>query len=265
MDKKLKDLGISQKQFERIVQSKKLKKPKILKRYISDKIIKLGVVSDTHICSIHEKLDELHTFYDICQKVGVDAFLHAGDIVAGWGIYHGQENEVHTYGAMAQSKYVIDNYPKVKGLKTYFITGNHCESWWRKSGVDVGELISTGREDMDYLGMYDADLFLSGIRIRLHHGDGGGSYALSYKGQKYAEQIPSGRKPRLMILGHWHTSFYFFYRNIHILNAGCFESQSLYLARKMLNPAIGGWIVELRLGKKRNDVIACQTCWIPFF
>jgi hypothetical protein len=117
---------------------------------------------------------------------------------------------------------------------------------------------------MVYLGQYSADIILSGTRIRLHHGDGGGAYALSYKGQKLAESIPSGQKPRVFIMGHYHTAFYFWYRNMHVINAGCFEDQTLFLLRKGLNPAIGGWLVELRLGKKANDILACQTSWIPF-
>jgi hypothetical protein len=65
--------------------------------------------------------------------------------------------------------------------------------------------------------------------------------------------------------GHFHTAFYFWYRNIHILNAGCFEGQTLFLRRKMLNPAIGGWIVEMRLTNQANDVVAFNPSWIPFF
>ena len=263
----MKELGLTSKQVENILLSRKTKKnkPQILKRYMSDRELRFGIVSDTHLCSTHEKLNELHTFYHICKKMKVDTILHAGDMVAGWKVYRGQENEVHTFGAIGQSNYVIENYPKVKGIKTYFITGNHCESFWKLAGIDIGDVIADKREDMIYLGMYDADVFLKGVHIKLHHGDGGGAYALSYKGQKYAEQIPSGKKPRVMIIGHFHTSFYFWYRNIHIINAGCFEGQTTFLARKMLNPAIGGWIVDLRLGKKKNDVIACQTGWIPFF
>jgi predicted phosphodiesterase len=259
------ELGITKGQLKSMLYNKKKPKPKILKRYISEKTIKFGVVSDTHLCSNHEALDELHTFYEICRKSGITTVLHAGDVVSGWGIYHGQENEVKVFGTRNQADYVVDNYPKVKGIETVFITGNHDEAWLKRAGIDIGELIAEKRPDMKYVGFYDADVMLGGVKIKLHHGDGGGAYALSYKGQKFAEQIPSGEKPRVLIIGHYHTAFYFWYRNMHILNAGCFERQSMYLKRKMLNPAIGGWIIELRTTKKPNDVIACKTSWIPFF
>lgn len=260
----LKDMGLTEEEVKKIILGRQ-KKPKVLDHHITDKHFEFGVVSDTHLCSTEEKLDELHTFYDICRKVGVKTVLHAGDLVSGWRVYRGQENEVKVFGAKNQAEYVIKNYPKVKGIYTYFILGNHDESWYKLAGVDIGELIAAKRDDMWYFGFYEATITLNGVKIMLHHGDGGGAYALSYKAQKYAEAIPSGSKPRVLIFGHWHTAHYFWYRNIHILNAGCFEGQTLFLRRKMLNPAIGGWIVDMRTTKKPNDVVSFKPAWIPFF
>jgi len=260
----IKDLGISQGQLKRILAGKNVK-PRVLKKNISNKVFTVGIVADTHFCSIHEKINELHTFYAICKKEGIKYVLNAGDLVSGWGIYHGQENEVHTFGAKNQAGYVIKNYPKVEGITTYFITGNHDMSWWNKSGIDVGELISEKRNDMIYLGQYEGNLELGGVKFRLLHPDGGGSYALSYKAQKIAEQIPSGNKPHVLIFGHWHTSHYFFYRNMHIFNAGCFEGQSLFLLRKGINPIIGGWTAEIRIGRdKKGTILSMRPCFIPF-
>lgn len=245
--KEAKDVGItSDAMLQRILKGKEFK-PKTLKKSFQGKHFRFGVVSDTHFCSIHEKIHELHEFYAHCKRQGVDTVVNAGDIVAGWGIYKGQENEVHTYGADAQIAYVVKNYPKVKGIKTAFITGNHDLSWWNRSGVDIGAKVAEQREDMVYLGQYEGFLNIGGVKIQLSHPDGGGAYALSYNAQKIAEQIPSGKKPHILIFGHWHTSHYFSYRNIHILNAGCFEGQSLFLKRKGINPVIGGWIIDIEV------------------
>lgn len=259
----LKELGLTEENVKKILLGKKKPKPKVLTRYFTDEEFAFGIVSDTHLCSTHEKLDELHTFYSICKKSGVKFILHAGDIVAGWGMYKGQENEVKVFGAMAQAEYAIKNYPREEGISTYFITGNHCNSFYKTAGVDVGEIISQ-REDMVYLGQCGGEVIINGVKFQLLHPDGGGAYALSYRGQKIAEQIASGKKPHVLILGHFHVANFFFYRNIHIFNAGAFEGQNLYLLRKGLNPAIGGWICKVKAGKK-DPVIALQATWIPFF
>jgi len=263
--KTLKELGISDVQLKRITNGKKAR-PKILDYQMTDQHFRFATMADNHFCSIHEKMDELHTFYDICRKEGIKIVFNSGDLVAGWGIYRGQENEVHTFGAKNQAQYVINNYPKVKGITTYFITGNHDLSWWNKSGVDIGDIIVKERKDMIYLGQYQGDVIIDGIKVRLSHPDGGGAYALSYKAQKIAEQIPSGSKPHILLFGHWHTAHYFFYRNIHIINCGCFESQSTFLMRKGINPIIGGWIVSARVSKDRKkSLVAFKPAFIPFF
>ena len=141
----------------------------------------------------------------------------------------------------------------------------HDLSWWKRSGVDIGVLISAKRKDMVYLGQYSGEVVLSGIRIRLIHPDGGGAYAISYKMQKLIEQIPSGRKPHIFIAGHYHTALYFFYRNIHAFQAGCFEGQTTFLLRKGLNPAIGGWIIDVETNKdKRKAVLSLSPTFVPF-
>lgn len=76
--KLLKELGITQKQLISILRGRD-RKPKILKQNISKEVFTFGVVSDTHLCSTHEKLDELWTFYEICRKEGIKTIVHAGD------------------------------------------------------------------------------------------------------------------------------------------------------------------------------------------
>ena len=258
----MKELGISKEQLRKLVRGKK-SNPKILKQDLSDDTFKFGIVGDTHLCSIHEKLNELHTFYEICRKEKIEVVVHAGDVLAGINVYHGQEFEVHTLGAKKQVDYVAKNYPKVKGIKTYFILGNHDMVYWHRMGIDVGDMISTQREDMVYLGQYQGDLFINGIDIRLVHPDKSGAYAVSYNLQKMAEQIPSGKKPHIFIAGHYHTSLYFFYRLIHLFQAGCFEDQSLFLLRKGINPTIGGWTVKVRIAKDKT-ILSITPTFIPF-
>lgn len=118
---------------------------------------------------------------------------------------------------------------------------------------------------MVYLGQYQADAIIGRAKIRLTHPSGGTAYALSYRGQKMAEQIQSGKKPDILVIGHFHRMVYFFYRNIHILEPGTFQSQTEYQMRKAINPAIGGWICEIKEGKGKDRVLALKICWIPFF
>jgi len=235
---------MTEQQIQKILNAKK---PRIRKVKIGKgNMLKVGIVSDTHLNSIHEKLGELHATYKFFKEHGVNTVLHAGDLTDGQGIYRGHENEIHTFGADRQVQYFCDNYPKIDGIKTYFITGNHDDSFYKKSGVDIGSIIARKRQDMMYIGKYFGRIELDDVRFDLVHGDSGGAYALSYKSQKYAEQIASGNKPQVLIFGHWHLSLYFWYREMHIFNAGCYQGQTGYLLRKGLNPCIGGWYLKIK-------------------
>lgn len=239
--------GLSEKQLERILIAKKQAEVDDLKLEISDSY-KFGAIADTHLCSNHEKITELNKYYDICKQEGITDVYHAGDIIAGQGIFRGQEYEIHTFGADNQVEYVVNNYPKRDGITTHFILGNHDYIYYKKMGIDVGKMIDSRRKDLNYLGQFQADVMWSGIRlIRLLHPDGGMPYALSYRAQKIVEQISSGEKPRILLMGHLHTEYKFNYRNIDVVGCGCFEGQSAYLLRKGINPVIGGYIIEIKL------------------
>lgn len=255
--------GISEKELERILIAKKQTEIDDLNLEITD-TYKFAAISDTHLCSKVEMMSELHKFYDECQKRGITDVYHAGDILDGQSCYRGHEYEVNVFGADNQVEYLVNNYPQREGINTHFILGNHDYKYYRNSGVDVGKMINKRREDLNYLGQFQADVMWNGIKlIRLLHPSGGMPYARSYRAQKIVEQMPSGEKPRIMIMGHLHVELKFDYRNVCILQPGCFQGQSNYLARKGINPVIGGYIVEIGIANDdKNSVISVKPEFI---
>ena len=260
-----KEFGLNDKQVRRILMGK-YGRPRILRRAITDKTFNFGIVSDTHLCSIEERLNELHTFYEICRKKGIKYVVHAGDVVSGSNVYRGQENEIHTFGFKRQADYAIKNYPLVKGIETFFICGNHDLDYWKRAGVDIGEIITAKRPDMVYLGQDQADVVLGNVRIRLFHPGGGTAYADSYHLQRTIAALEAGTKPQILIMGHYHRTLYLFDRNVHGFLGGTFEGQTTFQLRKRINPMIGGWTVKCHIAKdKYNSVVSITPCWIPFF
>ena len=204
-----------------------------------------GFVTDTHLCSTHERLADLDTTYKIFQKEGITKVYHAGDVVAGVNVYKGQNNELKVWGMDNQAEYVRKQYPKVDGMTTYFITGNHDNSFLNDAGADIGLLIESKRGDMVYLDQIEADVKLAqNVKMRLWHGGGGSAYALSYKGQRLVASLEGGNKPNIILAGHYHQPFYMDYRNVHYLQGGAYERQSIWLKRIGIQPACTAWIVE---------------------
>ena len=215
---------------------------------------KFGVVSDTHLVAKNCMLKELHDFYNLAYREGVRRFFHSGDLTDGMGgVYKGQLREIKVFGADDTAKYVQENYPNPHWeCVTEFINGNHDEDYLKQGWVDIWEAITRLRDDMNYLGFYDATVNLNGMKIGLHHWAGGWSYAKSYKIQKFVEAIVPKKKPRVYILWHYHQSLYMMVQDVHSILPWSFQGQGDFAVRLWLSSCVGGYIVEIELTKDKQ-------------
>ena len=225
---------------------------------------RFAVVSCTQIGSKYQQLSHLYTFYQICQRRKIEIVLHCGDLVEGERVYRGQEYELFLHGADQQRRYVIENYPKMKGVQTKVILGNHDESFYKTAGYNIVESICREREDMEYVGDYYATAQIDGIKVAMMHSAGGVAYARSYKLQKIIEQLAPEVKPHMLFVGHWHVQAHIpAYRNVEAFSMGCFQAQTPFLTRLGLFPNIGGVILEVITNE--SGIKSVKTEWIPFY
>lgn len=223
---------------------------------------RFGVVSDTHMGSKYQQLTYLHEFYDLCSKEGIDTVLHVGDLVHGSPKMHRDmilESFVH--GADAQVDYAAENYPKREGIKTLLIAGNHDTSFWEDSGSDVVSHFCQQREDATYLGQRGAYVEFGSASVYLWHPRGGGSYALSYRLQKWIEQVSPDAKPHMVLVGHWHSPVHIpAYRNVEALRLPCYQSQTPFEKTLGLHPVVGGMLMDLWTSDEGIEDL--QTRWV---
>jgi hypothetical protein len=221
---------------------------KVINHVTKAKRIRFGLISDTHLCSKKQQLTHLNDYYDECADRGIERVYHSGDVLAGDKVYQGQTYEVFKHGFDEQLDYTVDNYPKRRGIKTSFITGNHDLDFFKHGGADIGPKIAEKRDDTEYCGKLSAIVNLAPqVSLQLLHMDGGVPYALTYKSQRIVDGLPGGEKPKIISFGHDHQRAYFFRRNVHALHAGCFEGQTFLLKRKGIMPEIGGWFCEIEV------------------
>lgn len=224
--------------------------PQVYKAKAKERHIRFGAISDTHLCSAEERLEHLSEYYAYLESLGIDTVYHCGDILDGDHVYTGHLYEVKCVGEDAQVDYVVQHYPRVGNINTYFITGNHCLSYYKRGGSDPGPKIAAARPDLIYLGKFAAYMEIyPGVLLYLLHQDGANPYAHTYRSQRIAAGFMGGEKPKIMLLGHDHQAIYYFERNIHIMHAGCFQAQTSYLKRKGIMPKVAGWVCEVHIGK----------------
>ena len=95
---------------------------------ISQKL-RLLFISDTHLACKHDRIDILKYLYEKAEERGVDAVLHCGDILDGMYTNRPQQiYELRCHGFDEHLEYVVKRYPR-SDIKTYFIGGNHLDTY----------------------------------------------------------------------------------------------------------------------------------------
>ena len=189
--------------------------------------LKLLLISDTHLASRYDRLDILRYLYAKADELGVKHVLHSGDFTDGRSNRPEQVYELREASYEGQVDYCVDKYPTFDG-KTYAISGNHDDWWYKAAGSEIVKSIARRRDDIVYLGPDVADLKIGSLKIRLFHGSGGGAYAKSYKLQKYLDTIPLAERPDILQTGHIHQSFYMKQDKTHCFQTSCLEDLTPY-------------------------------------
>ena len=211
------------------------------------------VVSDTHFGSIHNQLHLLNKIYEECDKRGIKIVLHVGDIVDG-NYPNRPENprQQFLHGFDEQAGYVVDMYPKVEGITTYYILGSHDETHYKNGQATINEWVSRCRDDMVYLGQDVGEFNLDGVKIVLDHPGGGSAQSLSYKPQKRIEVMESLHKPKILLIGHYHKSYAFTYRNVQCVLVPALCDKTQFQQKQGLSNALGAYFLDIYSDKKGN-------------
>ena len=203
-----KDINIEQSNDTLVFKKNASKKaPTITKLDITDSKLKhsqLCVVSDTHFGNIHNQLHLLNDIYQEAYNRGIKTILHVGDLVDGNYLNRPESpRQQFLHGFDEQVGYVVDMYPEIDGITTYYILGSHDETHYKNDQATVNEWVSRCRKDLVYLGQDTGEFNVEKVKIILDHPGGGSTQSLSYKPQKRIEIIESHLKPKLLLIGHY--------------------------------------------------------------
>ena len=108
----------------------------------NDNNIKCMLISDTRFGSIYQQTSILNDMYLKAKAMGVKYVFLTGDVVE--GVYKGAKSiynsTLHKDGYDDQADYVAACFPRVDGITTYFVTGEHDLSFLKtKDKVDIGK------------------------------------------------------------------------------------------------------------------------------
>ena len=234
--------------------------------------VRIGVISDTHFGSKFQQPTYLIEHLEYMRKRKVDLIVHAGDVTDGSVHMHpGFEYELWAHGVDAQIKAAAQVLtPAAARLKVpwYFIGGNHDASHTKSAGVDVVNWLCGQSEWFNYLAPEQGGsrnsvgwLRFGSLEVQVCHPHMGSAYALSYRPQKWIEQLAPENKPHLVLMGNFHKCLQLDYRNVFALLLPSFQAQSGWMASKGISSYVGSAVLEVGL-EPRGLAPSVQVEWL---
>ena len=98
---------------------------------------------------------------------------------------------------------------------------------------------------MIYLGQDIGEINIDSVKIILDHPGDGSAQAISYKAQKRIEILEPHSKPKLLLIGHYHKSYSFSYRNIQCIEVPALCHKTQFQQKKGLMNYLGAYFIDI--------------------
>lgn len=223
-------------------------------RLYEGRTFKVAILSDTHMGHLKHDNQALHAFYEYAYAQGIRDFYHAGDIVDGY--YKNRDSSIYEQYAVGfdnQLEDVVKNYPKMNGVTTYFITGNHDATHVRNGGANIGSAIASRRDDLIYLGHNFAKVWLTEeVDLNLIHPGDGSAYSVSLRAQKIIDSATGKRRSKIMAIGHYHKMDWIYWDDIHAFTMPSFIHQTEFMETRNLKSYVGAYILTIKVDSNGN-------------
>ena len=250
-----------------MVASAKGERPDQIKTPVRTKVtgkFKVLITGDWHIGHNKFREDWFYSMIDNAVSEKVDFCWHTGDILEGMSTRPGHVYELDCIGFEAQfakAKRLIGDCP----FQVRAIIGNHDLWGMQKAdqGINVGLRLAESLDNFEYLGIHEAMEKVNNIKVLLWHGMDGSAYSISYRTQKFIENLQGGEKPNILLAGHSHKSLFYETRNVHVLETGTLCEQTGFMRNKKLAAHTGYWIVEVEYGD--YGVVRIRPEWNAFY
>ena len=213
--------------------------------------ISFVVISDTRFGSKAQQLSILNDIYSNANKMGIKNILHCGNISE--GLYSINNKYAHTLfldDTWIQVNYIAENYPKIDGIKTYFITGVKDETHLKKNKINIGKRISEAREDMIYLGANTCNIYIDKVEALMLNLNLAKTYTTSYRPQQIINSFRSEDKPDIILYGGLLQMEKFNYRDVQCITIPSVTATTEEMIQKRYSNTIGVWYINIKTNEK---------------
>lgn len=223
------------------------------------------LISDTRLGSKYQQLSELNNLYQIADEMGIDTVIHCGNLSA--GLYPIKSPYADTNFAddtQEQIDYIVENYPYVEGIKTYFITGKTDNQHLTKNGINIGRRIEDQRKDMVYLGNTSCTVNIDKAHMMLMNSRLSKTYTVSYRVQQHIDSFRSEDKPDILLFSGHLQMENLTYRGVHTISVPSLCATTPEMNEKRYTNTVGAFFVTVKTDKY-GKFESIKSMWSPYY
>ena len=214
---------------------------------------KFVVIADTRFGSKHQQLSILNDIYEKAYAMGYMNVFLVGNISEGlYPLTNVYSEDNFLDDTLEQVDYIVENYPSIEGMKTYFITGLKDEKHLRFNKINLGKRISQARDDMIYLGHTSCKIEIDKTNLLMLSSPLQKTYTVSYRPQQQIDSFRSEDKPNILLFGGDLQLQKFTYRNVACLSVPSVCATTREMNDRRYSNTIGAWYVTLKTDKYGN-------------
>lgn len=211
---------------------------------------KFIAISDTRFGSKFQQLSILNDIYLKGYEMGYRNVILCGNISE--GLY--SLTNIYAEGnflddTLRQVDYIVNYYPCIEGMKTYFITGVKDEKHLKNNKINIGKRISDLRDDMVYLGYTSCNIKIDKADMLVFNPKLAKTYTVSYRPQQQIDSFRSEDKPDILLYGGLLQMEKFTYRNVSCISVPSVCATTKEMSDKRYSNTIGAWYITIKTNK----------------
>lgn len=212
-----------------------------------NKEFKFITISDTLIGSKYQQLSILEDIYQKGHEMGFDNVILCGNLTAGLLKSNSDSNFLND--TMLQVNYIIDKFPKIEGMKTYFILGPNDANHLTKNKINIGKRISDVRDDMIYLGYNSCMISIDKTEMLVLCSKLSKTYTVSYRTQQQTDSFRSEDKPDILLHGGLLQMEKYPYRDVKVMSIPSVCATTKEMTEKRYQNTVGAFYMTVRTNK----------------
>lgn len=233
-----------------------------------DTEFKALLISDTRFGSKYQQLSRVNDAYEQAYKNGYKYAIHLGDITEGlYSLKNPYYQTLFADTTEQQLEYVLEHYPYIEGMTTYFVTGDQDITHTKENGIDIGRAISRGREDMVYLGNMRCSLNVRNMKILVQHlkiGAFDRAKTISLKPQDFISSMRSEEKVDIILDGHILVNQQFTEREMQEISVPSMVATTPRIRSNAIPHDVGYVLLNVKLSKY-GKFLEKEAIYAPYY